>query len=231
MTFPFPSFIPATAGASGAWSGPTSGLVHRWPLDNANVSGTTIYDVVEGLNGTANGGITSTTGPQGTDTARAFDGSTGYISIPSQPISGTPFSLFCWVKNNSSTEHTSPYIVSFSTNSGGQYFITSESAHLAVCAGNASSGAEAVYTPSSSPFSSAAWHHVGFTYSGTTLTVYIDGSAVSASSDVGWPSATNDFRFGNMKGGTDYLNGALKQVVVYNVALSPAQVSQLYAAY
>jgi hypothetical protein len=77
----------------------------------------------------------------------------------------------------------------------------------------------------------ALWHHVGFTYSGTTLIAYIDGSAISASSDVGWPSATNDFRFGNMKGGADYLNGALKQVVVYNVALSPAQVSQLYAAY
>ncbi len=229
MTFPFPYFIPPSGGQGGGWSGPASGLVHRWPMDDVNVSGTTIYDVVGTLNGTATAGIVSTTGPRGSDTARAFNGS-AYVTIPSQPISGTPFSLFTWTKLNS-TGNSSPFIVSFSSNSASQYFITSESAHLAVCAGNPAASTKSVYTASSSPFSSASWHHVGFTYDGTTLVVYIDGSAVSASSDVGWPSAANDFRFGNMKGGTDYLTGAMKQTVVYNRVLSAAEVSQLYAAY
>ena len=229
MTFPFPYFIPPTAGASSGWGGPTSGLIHRWPMDNANVSGTTIYDVAGSLNGSATTGVTSTTGPQGTDTASAFNGS-AYVAITSQPVPGAPFSLFTWAKLNS-TPSTSPSVISFSTNSSNQYFISNEGAHLAVCAGNPSSGTKAVYTASSSPFSSPTWHHVGFTWDGTTLTVYIDGFAVSALSDVGWPSATNDFRFGNMKGGTDYLNGALKQVVVYNRVLSSADVSKLYAAY
>ncbi len=229
MTFPFPHFIPSTVSQGGGWSGPASGLVHRWPMDDANVSGTTIYDVAGTSHGTATAGITSTVGPQGADTARAFNGS-AYVTIPSQPISGAPFSLFTWAKLNS-TGHSSPFIVSFSSNSGNQYFITSESAHLAVCAGNPTSSSKSVYTGTSNPFSSASWRHVGFTYDGTTLVVYIDGSAVTASSDVGWPSATNDFRFGNMKNGTDYLNGAMKQVVVYNRALSAAEVSQLYAAY
>jgi hypothetical protein len=198
-------------------------------MDNANVSGTTIYDVAGSLNGTATAGVTSTTGPKGTDTARAFNGS-AYVTIPSQPVPGAPFSLFTWAKLNS-TPSTSPSIISFSTNSSNQYFISNESVHLAVCAGNPSNGTNAVYTASSSPFSNATWHHVGFTYDGVTLTVYIDGSVVSASSDVGWPSATNDFRFGNMKGGADYLNGSLKQVVVYNRVMSSADVSKLYAAY
>jgi hypothetical protein len=199
-------------------------------MDNANVNGATVYDVVNSaFNGTATAGISSTTGPQGTDTALAFNGS-AYVTIPSQPISGAPFSLFTWAKLNS-TGNTSPFIISFSTNSSNQYFISSESAHLAVCAGNPASSSKSVYTASISPFAIVAWHHIGFTYDGTTVTVYVDGSVVPSSSDVGWPSATNDFRFGNMKGGADYLNGAMKQAVVYNRSLSAAEVSQLYAAY
>ncbi len=199
MTFPFPYFIPPTAGASSGWGGPTSGLIHRWPMDNANVSGTTVYDVVNpSYNGTATAGVSSTTGPQGTDTALAFNGS-AYVAIPSQPIPGAPISLFTWAKLNS-TGYTSPFIISFSTSSSNQYFISSESAHLAVCAGNPASSSKSVYTASISPFSSVAWHHIGFAYDGTTLSVYIDGSAVPSSSDVGWPSATNDFRFRKYEG-------------------------------
>src|SRR5437868_4093927 len=55
-----------------AWSGPTSGLINRWPLDDAHVSATTITDVVGGLNGTAGSGVTSVPGP--VTQARQFNG-------------------------------------------------------------------------------------------------------------------------------------------------------------
>lgn len=230
MTFPFPHFIPAS-GSGAAWSGPSSGLTHRWPLTSDQVSGTTVNDVVGTLNGTMNASanFSSTTGPQGTDTALLFNGA-AYVSLPSQPISGAPFSLFCWVKNNTHTQNTNPYIVSLCSNSSAAYFISGDGAKLLVCAGSPTTGAKCVAS-ATMPFSVAAWHHVGFTYDGTTLTMYIDGAAVSTSADTGWSVASADYRFGNMRGNSDFLNGALKQVVVYNSALSAAQVSQLYAAY
>ena len=234
MTFPFPHFQPPAPAAGGAWGGPSSGLTHRWPMDAANVSGygvsQTVADVVGSSTGTmATAGFSSVAGPQGTDTALGFNGS-AYFTVASQPMPAAPFSLFTWAKLNTHNQNSSPYIISFCSSSSANYFISADGSKLLVCAGSASTSSKCVAS-STTPFSNTNWHHVGFTYDGSTVTMYVDGSSVGTAADTGWASTTNDWRFGNQKNGGDYLNGALKQAVVYNRALSAAEVSQLYAAY
>ena len=70
------------------------------------------------------------------------------------------------------------------------------------------------------------WHHVGFTYDGSTKTAYIDGEPVGTYSVTG--TLTNSFanrRIGRFGSSTSYyLNGDLDVYMVYDRPLSPSEV-------
>jgi hypothetical protein len=75
-----------------------------------------------------------------------------------------------------------------------------------------------------------AWHHVVFTYSGTTLTMYLDGSS-AGSTTPGFSSAadTGDpFNIGAT--GSTLSSVSLAQVAMYQTALSGARVTAHYNA-
>lgn len=98
--FAIESYLSPLDTSGGAWAGPTDQLTHRWPMDDANVSGTTITDVVGTLHGTAHGGISSASGP--VTQARSCDGAAGsYISFSSAPLpsfitGGGAWSVAAW---------------------------------------------------------------------------------------------------------------------------------------
>ncbi len=72
------------------------------------------------------------------------------------------------------------------------------------------------------------WHHIVYTYDGTTDIIYVDGSATSGSytHQTGTPTAA---WIGTFNGSSEFLAGAIDDVRVYNVALTAAQVAQLAA--
>ena len=234
MTLQLPQigFEQWTAASSG-WAGPTSGLVNRWPLDNANISGSVATDVIGGNNGTIHGTVTSATGPQGTDTCRQFDGITGYISCSSMlAVAAAPVSFFCWGYFTATPSLYQPF-VSFRNASGVWYGLGIWDGTLDIAAGSD----VAALMRSTGSLATGTWLHLGFTYDGTTLICYRNASSVSTTQDAGWANNYGNSQYTMMaflktsNSTWYYNNGRLKQVVAYNRALSSAEVTQLYGAY
>jgi hypothetical protein len=86
---------------------------------------------------------------------------------------------------------------------------------------------------STSTISTTDWTHVAGTYDGTTLTIYVNGSAQATRSHVGtiWPG-TDDLSIGAVVGGCmgqmlSPFQGLIDEPTVYNRALSAAEIATI----
>ena len=77
--------------------------------------------------------------------------------------------------------------------------------------------------------STGAWHFITYTLSGSTNTLYIDGTSVNTSTTATNTGAATALTAGMTPGGTNYFNGDLDEIRVYNRALSAAEISSLAA--
>ncbi|MBI4894662.1 MAG: hypothetical protein HY833_02925 [Candidatus Aenigmarchaeota archaeon] len=78
-------------------------------------------------------------------------------------------------------------------------------------------------------FNDNAWHHVVGTYDGTTMRVYVDGIEEAATSRTGsFTSNGNYILFAVRHDAAASLRGELDEARVYNRALSPSEIRQLY---
>ncbi len=76
------------------------------------------------------------------------------------------------------------------------------------------------------------WTHIVATYNGTTMTLYVNGTAVSTGSTRSIPSHTTPLKVGlGVDGaGSHYFGGLIDEVAVYNSVLSAQQVTEHYDA-
>ncbi|MDB5800349.1 MAG: hypothetical protein JWL63_1288 [Rhodocyclales bacterium] len=96
----------------------------------------------------------------------------------------------------------------------------------------------AVYEQVATISTSGGWSHIVATYDGTSMHLYVNGVEVgSGSGTVTTPGAildsATDFQVGgnSTSASTAAVNGAIDDVRIYDVALTPAQVSARYATY
>ncbi|GAB2705818.1 hypothetical protein GCM10011495_23310 [Hymenobacter frigidus] len=69
------------------------------------------------------------------------------------------------------------------------------------------------------------WHHVAASYDGTTLKLYVDGVLDATQNMTAFNTTGTGFLLGNTGNGvSEYLNGRLDEVRLYNVGLTAAQV-------
>ena len=73
------------------------------------------------------------------------------------------------------------------------------------------------------------WHFITYTLSGSTNTLYIDGTSVNTSTTATNTGAATALTAGMTPGGTNYFSGELDEIRVYNRALSAAEISGLAA--
>ncbi|MFH1590110.1 MAG: LamG-like jellyroll fold domain-containing protein [archaeon] len=78
------------------------------------------------------------------------------------------------------------------------------------------------------------WYHVAFTYDGTNLILYLDGeednrtiTKIGIGSPASYPSAIGGLGFGP---GIYNFNGTLDEVMMFDYALSPEQINEIYQA-
>jgi hypothetical protein len=214
-----------------------TGLIHEWPMTDIHVSGATVSDVIGNVNGTINGVVTSGAGPGGT-TARVFDGSTGYISLPATVYdwNSGPFTvaMWVWVNDNTALSGGQPQAYFYNDLGGGA---ANDVYYTANRVTPNSGGIDFVvngqyWTSPAGVVPSGTWKHIGFTSStggvGGTKVGYVSGSSVVLINHVG--DATYDTAAGNIGSGIatqGNLAGRIHDLRIYNRALSAADMSTL----
>lgn len=204
----------------------TDGLVFYVDAGNANSyagSGTTWTDLAGGNDGSlANGPVFNSTNGG----ILQFDGANDYVSTASSTVSGaSAVTIDAWCK----FDNTSIRNVLF------HHWITS--GDFAVLARVDSNNLQfftftsAAVGGTTQSFTDTGWNHVAYTYDGTTMKTYVNGTqsgtTFSQSGRIATVSSSSDF-VGNYA--SYEFNGDLSSLKVYNKALSSTEVLQNYNA-
>jgi len=77
-------------------------------------------------------------------------------------------------------------------------------------------------------YTSDVWTHYAGTYDGTDIKVYINGLLAESKNHPGTISGLNENLFIGSRNGSEFWEGSLDDLFIYDKALSPAEVVQLY---
>ncbi len=221
----------------------SNGLVGYWKMDEASWSGSSA-DVLDASgnsnNGTAGCAGVGCTKPAGAATGKfgnggSFDG-TQYVDAgtgSSLDITGN-ITVSAWINLSASVDANSyDRIISKgedSSEASGAYamWINGNKVEFAIY----QSGTKAYSKYTSTSLSTGTWYHLVGVYDGSMMKIYLNGvlensDAASGAID---SSANNLYlgaRYGSPTANRDF-NGKLDEVRIYNRALSPTEVSNLY---
>lgn len=198
-----------------------AGLYQSYPT-----TGTTWYDLSgNGTNGTLATGTSYSSANQG---SIVFDGVSGKVTFPSTTVSTTSgVTVDVWFKTSSTTKYQDIFDAA---DSDGVWIITNYGATTqTIFAGfNTLSG-----YMSYSSYLANTWYQVTLTGSGTTNTLYINGTQAATGSQAVTSSINlTTARIGQVDGdrAAEYLVGNVSSFKLYNRALSAAEVLQNFNA-
>ena len=207
-------------------------LVSLWKLEEA--SGTR-YDSV-GSNDLADNNTVGQSADQkeGTYSADFEAGNSEYLSIAdnaSLSITGS-ISIVCWVK--AETLPGNMDLVNKYNSSGNQrsYYawIRDDSSTFYPRLNVSSNGTAYTGAQGDTGLSTATWYHLAFVYDGTDLRVYLDGvldmTPVAYSSGI--YDGTAALNLGRYPDGSEYYDGLLDEVAIFNDALSAGEVLGIF---
>lgn len=193
-----------------------SGLVGYWPF-NGNASD----ESGNGNNGIINGATLTSDRFGIANKAYRFDGN-DYISAPRDTMSS--FTASAWVYIEQSQNHT-PII---DANVCNWEMMLDNSLHPKFIEfyGNC------LYNQliSSASINLYNWYHIASTYNNDSVHMYLNGMLIESFSVINLPSTGNSsFFFGaSPSGSTQYLKGKLDDVSIWNRALTPQEIQNLY---
>jgi PKD repeat protein len=196
-------------------------------------TGTTAGAVV-GADGTVNGGVTAIAGALAGDTdgARSFNGSSGYVSVPSSPALNTTgdLTIEAWVRpsvvhggvvvQKGGANGYSVWQYRLGMTSGGQW------------RGTVFVGSQALAVTAPGQAALNTWTHLVLTRDSGTLRMYVNGSLASSAAAAGVLNSTGSiFAIGRSgASATSYFNGGIDEVAFYGQAISAAAVAAHYDA-
>jgi Concanavalin A-like lectin/glucanases superfamily len=204
------------------------GAVAYWRL--GETSGTTAVDVIGGANGTISGGVTL--GQPGAladgNTAMVFDGTTGYISVPSSaaitPIG--PFTVEAWIKT---TKFGYCPIVDKIGSPGfaGFLFDVGATTPGLVCLWTGAAWVSGVRD-----VENGQWHHVVAVWNGTVVAIYVDGVLDTSQTPTSTllTATTHALEIGRRYDAPHFAQGTIDDVAFYATALTPTQIAAHYQA-
>jgi len=157
--------------------------------------------------------------------ALEFDGVDDYVSLPNVVNPGSDsFSAFVWVRLDNKEGTDSQLILHGGVTGRGWLYRIPSSDKL-----GSYLGAESTISETAVFANTGEWHHVGLTYNGTTLKLYIDGQE-NASNDVVGESSASDMLLGChiVPSAThEYWNGLIDEVTMYDRVLSEGEIQAL----
>lgn len=200
-------------------------------FDESN--GTTATDSSgNGWNGTLNNGPTWASGSDGKiNHAVSLDGIDDYVSLPAGVVSNlNDFTISTWVKLNSVPAAARLFDFGAGTSN---YMILTPSSNNAVLFAIRTPGTGEQTVSGVAALSAGAWTHVLVALSGSTGTLYLNGSPVGTNDSMALtPSSlgntTNNY-IGRSQGGDSYLNGFVDEFQIYDRALNRTEIASLAA--
>lgn len=212
----------------------SDGLIGYWKMDESSWTNDCATDSVTDYSGNSNEGdaCPATTGPTGGATGKFgyagdFDGSDDYISIPSA-TAPTNLSVSMWV-----------YVDDYTTVGSYPRLISKQGAFdLQMYTYSGAEGrlewdiripAETdTQTTISDALQTGAWYYLTTTFDGESAKIFINGVEAASRTAVGSISSSNSnpIRIGSNL--SQYFDGKIDDVRIYNRALSPAEIADLY---
>ena len=207
----------------------------HWRL--GETSGTTAADATGAPAGAIKGGVTL--GQPGAlvgdaNTAMAFDGSTGYISVANRAeLNPTgDFTVEAWVKPSVVGGVTGAIVHKGGStgNSVWQYRLSLTSSGK--WRGTAFSGSTAFAVTDPGTPAANAWTYLALTRSGGTLTLYVNGLSVATAAMTGATNTSTGLLAIGRTGSAsaDYFPGAIDEAALYPTALSSSRIFAHYTA-
>jgi len=211
----------------------SNGLVGYWKMDES-AGGTAVDSSGNGNSGTYTNGATNTTGKFGN--GGSFDGSNDYVDVGTSTSLNiqSKITIAAWVKANSGYQNTFRTIVNKANGTAGnqrQYELRTE----------ASTGYPALYLNctdgtykaviGTSILTAGSWYHVVGSFDGATEKLYINGTLVASTiTTCDIRTTSGNLNIGSFPTNSGYYNwpGSIDEGRIYNRALSPAEVAQLY---
>ena len=174
-----------------------------------------------GNNGTIANATWTTSGKYGA--ALSFNGTSARVSVPDAASLRltTAMTLEAWVKPSAVTSNWRDVIYKGNDN----YYLegTSDSGGRPAAGGTFGSTGATVYAASA--LATNVWTHLAATYDGAVLRVYVNGIESSSAPRTGTlATSTNPLEIGGDSIFGQYFQGAIDEVRVYNVALTPTQI-------
>lgn len=203
-----------------------TGLVGHWTFDGKDMVNNGTDSSGQGNNGDLEGGATTTV-PGVSGQALSFDGSTQYVNIPSTTGFGNNYATFtAWIYSNANQPTYSSII---SSNDGSEIGLrVSGSGTNQITAGWSNIGGE--YDASTGlVIPNGKWTFVAGVINPTNITVYMNASSFVITQTNNSRSLAGQVWFiGKDSSPGRFWNGAIDDVRIYNRALSPQEIAQLY---
>jgi len=208
------------------------GLVGWWLMNEG--AGRKIYDLSgNGNRGTLVGNTHWVSGQYGS--CLSFDGDGDYVSLGT-PISGYPFTLMAWARFGADIDRSAVLVSLANSSYWGTYYSIGAATWGSYFRGDvwARIDGGTTYVINASPYAYPwdGWHHVtGVFASATDRKLFVDSVLVGTDDDsVAFSASVDRIFFGALADSspTDYWNGKIDSVRIYNRALRAEQIKSLY---
>ena len=210
----------ATATAATTANTTGSGLVAAYAFNEG--SGTTVTDASgNGNTGTVSGATWTTSGKYGS--SLAFNGTNARVNVPNssslQLSSG--MTLEAWV--NPSTVNSAWRDVIYKGNDN--YYLEATSDNASKPNGGLIAGGSYANAYGTAALPANTWSFLTETYDGATLRLYLNGNQIASQAATGnIASSTNPLQIGGDGFYSQYFNGAIDNIRIYNTALTAAAI-------
>jgi len=207
-------------------------LVGYWRFENESLGYATDYSgwnntgTLTNMNNTGN----STSGPT-TDgkfgKSMQFDGVNDYISVPDSNNWDFPadFTVDFWVRFNAIGHSYDLVGNGYITGPGWLVYFSNSNKQLQAWIGGNFNRANMSFNPTT-----GVWYHVALIRSGSNLYFAVNGTLGTASTYATAISSTKELRIGHDPDDTNYLNGTIDEVQIWNRALSADEILAYYQA-
>jgi len=188
------------------------------PANRRSYSGTglTAYGLVSGINGSLVNGVGFSSSNNG---SFFFDGTNDYIIFSNSDVMGSVYTQNIWFKRSNTGLHLladTGYAGAIVYSSKVEFYYTSSSPFLLSINYN---------------FLINRWYMISLVRDSTIKSVYLDGSLIgSVSSSDSYDTSGTNLYVGSNGGNSEFLNGNIGQVQIYNRALTQQEILQNFNA-